>query len=148
MKNTTCRLKEKSSKMRLHFLISAHQLQGRPKMLEIPELLLRRAANRKWNQPKRKKCVEVNKADRSWRSEERFGIRHGDAEFGVSPGGFWFCFVQYFLTILQFATVTYILCHYMLEACALFLISIYRGLQLRDCMSLRRDFELWTFKHC
>ena len=32
--------------------------------------MLRKAANREWNQPKRKKCVAVNKAERSWRSEE------------------------------------------------------------------------------
>ena len=38
--------------------------------------LSRRAANREWNQPKRKKCVSVNKAERSWRSEEYFDIRH------------------------------------------------------------------------
>jgi hypothetical protein len=30
--------------------------------------LLRKAANKAWNQPKRKKCVAVNKAERSWRS--------------------------------------------------------------------------------
>ena len=34
--------------------------------------LLRRAANREWNQPKREKCVAVKKAERSWRSEECF----------------------------------------------------------------------------
>ena len=34
----------------------------------------------------------VNKAERGWRSEEHFDIRHGDAEFGICPTGFWFCF--------------------------------------------------------
>jgi hypothetical protein len=31
--------------------------------------LLRKADNREWNQPKRKKCVAVNKAERSWTSD-------------------------------------------------------------------------------
>ena len=47
--------------------------------------LQRKAASREWKQPKRK-CVAVNKAERSWRSEEHFDIRHGDAEFRVSFG--------------------------------------------------------------
>ena len=51
------------------------------------ECLLRRDANREWNKPKRKKCVAVNKAEQSWRSEESFDIRLGDAEFGVHPAG-------------------------------------------------------------
>jgi hypothetical protein len=45
--------------------------------------LPKRAANRVWNQPKREKCVIINKAERSWRSEESFDIRHGNAVFGV-----------------------------------------------------------------
>lgn len=49
--------------------------------------LLWKAANRKWNQPKIKKCVTVNKADRSWRSEDCFDGRPGDAEFGVCLAG-------------------------------------------------------------
>ena len=54
--------------------------------------LPRKAANREWNQPKRKKCVAVNNVEKSWRSEERFDIRHGNAEFGVCPAGFRSCF--------------------------------------------------------
>ena len=42
--------------------------------------LLRRAANREWKQPKRMKWFTVNKAERSWRSEEHFDIRHGSLE--------------------------------------------------------------------
>lgn len=53
--------------------------------------LSKKVAKREWTQPKRKKCVAVNKADRSWRPEEHFDIRH-EAEFGVCPTGFWFCF--------------------------------------------------------
>ena len=50
--------------------------------------LLRRAANREWNQPKREKCVAVKKAEMNWRSEEDFDIRLGDPEFGVCPVDF------------------------------------------------------------
>ena len=50
--------------------------------------LLRKAANREWKQPKGKKFAAVNKDEKSWRSEEHFDIRHGDAEFGVCPAGF------------------------------------------------------------
>ena len=58
--------------------------------------------------------------------------------------------VQYFLTVipsLHFGIVIYILCHSMLEVCHLlfFLFCIYRVLQLRYCMNLRRetlDFSL------
>lgn len=36
----------------------------------------------------RREYVEDNKAERSWRSEEHFDIRQGDAEFGVYPACF------------------------------------------------------------
>ena len=55
--------------------------------------LPRRAADWVWSQPKRKKDVPVKKAERTWRSEEHFDIRHGDAEFGICPAAFWHCFV-------------------------------------------------------
>ena len=48
--------------------------------------LLRKAANRE------KKCVVVNKAERSWRSDEHFDIRHRGAEFGEFLAGFTSCF--------------------------------------------------------
>jgi hypothetical protein len=38
-------------------------------MLELPEpWYLRKAANREWNQLKRKNCVAVNRDERSWAS--------------------------------------------------------------------------------
>lgn len=40
----------------------------------------------------RKKCVAVNKAERNWRFEEHFDVRHGDSEFGVCTADFWPCF--------------------------------------------------------
>ena len=58
------------------------------------------------SQSKRKKYVAVNKAERNWRSEEHFDIRHGDTEFGVCPAGlaFWFCFGLVFLYYAPFPT--------------------------------------------
>ena len=52
--------------------------------------LLKKVANREWNQPKN--FVAVNKDKKNWRSEAHFDIRHGDAEFGVCPAGFQSCF--------------------------------------------------------
>jgi hypothetical protein len=75
--------------------------------------LPRKPVNRTWNQTEKKKCVAVNKAERSWRS---------DAEAGVCPAGFGLALVQKFPTMLSsisFETVMYILCYYMLEVCDL-----------------------------
>ena len=57
--------------------------------------MLRKAANREWNQPRRKQFVAVNKDEKEWRSEDCFDISHGDAEFGVCPAGFLSCFGDY-----------------------------------------------------
>lgn len=121
--------------------------------------LPRKAATRECNQPKRKKFVAVNKAERSWRAEEHFDIKHGDAELGVCQLVFSPALVQSFLTRLSslcFRMVMCILCRDTLKVCALLFIYLfnlnfilfYRGLQLRGCTNLRRDFELWTLKHC
>jgi hypothetical protein len=85
--------------------------------------LPRKATNKMWNQLKRKKCVAVKKAERSWRSEVHTDIRHGVAMFKVCSAGFWSCLVQYFLTVLpsiHSGMLMYILCHYMLEVHDLF----------------------------
>ena len=54
--------------------------------------------------------------------------------------------VQYFLTMLSFLhfeIIMYILCHYMLNIYyRLLYFDFYRGLQLRDYMNLRREFEI------
>ena len=61
---------------------------GGPKMLEMPE---------RWDTCSRKllkgrkKCAAVNEAERSWRSEEHFDIRHADAELVVYSTGVWCC---------------------------------------------------------
>ena len=60
--------------------------------VRVMRFLMNKATNREWNQPKRNKCVAVNKTKRSWRSEECFDIRHGGAEFRVSQPGFLSCF--------------------------------------------------------
>ena len=84
--------------------------------------LTRREAHGKWNQPKRKKCVAVNKDVRSWRSAECFDIRHRDAEFGVCATSFQSCFgpvLPYCAPFLPFGTVVYVLYRHMLEVCDL-----------------------------
>jgi hypothetical protein len=60
------------------------------------EYLLRKDADREWKQPRRKKFVAVNSNERSWRSEECFDIRYGDAGFGICPAGFWSCICPIF----------------------------------------------------
>ena len=67
--------------------------------------LLNRTDNRKWNQPKREKCVAVNRAEKSGRSEEHFDTRHGDAEFGVCPACFWSCFGPGFSHLCSFSYI-------------------------------------------
>ena len=85
------------------------------------EYIQRRTASREWNQPKRKKCVAVNKAERSWRSEEHLtsDMEIQSLEFAQLVF-FNLVLVQYFLSMLPsiyFETVMYILCHYVLEVC-------------------------------
>jgi hypothetical protein len=46
--------------------------------------LPRRAVDQEWKQPKREKCVVLNKAERSWRSEGHSGM---ELQFGVCPVG-------------------------------------------------------------
>ena len=84
-----------------------------------------KAVNKEWNQPKRKKCVAVNKAERSWISEEDFDIRHGNAESGACPTGFWsFGFgpvFHHYFPFLMFWNGNVYLVPYMLEVCHLLL---------------------------
>ena len=44
----------------------------------------------------RERDVEINKAEGTWRPEEHFDIRYGDAEFGVCPASFQSCFALAF----------------------------------------------------
>ena len=79
--------------------------------------LPKKAVDCVWNESSREKYVAANKAERS---EEYFDIRHGHAEFGVTPLGFELALVENFLTMLPFlpfGMVMYILCHCMLEVC-------------------------------
>ena len=70
--------------------------------------LLRKAAEREGNQPKRNKCVRANKAEKSWRPEEHFHIRHGDAVFEFAQLVFDLALNKFFramLPSLHFGTV-------------------------------------------
>ena len=60
---------------------------------------------REWNQSQRKKCAAANKAERSWRSEERFDIRHVNTEFRDFSADFQSYFgsvVSYYAPFLMF----------------------------------------------
>ena len=68
-----------------------------------------------WDQSKRKKCVAINKAERSWRADECFDIilrdEMQDLEFVLLA--FVLALVQDFLTMLSFQSfemVKYFLC--------------------------------------
>ena len=63
------------------------KLSRRPQDVKAMGYLPRKTTNRECNQPRRKKFVAVDKDEKIRWSEEHF--RHGDAEFGVWPAGFW-----------------------------------------------------------
>lgn len=79
------------------------------------------------NQPKKKKCVVVNKAEKSWRFEEYFGMRHEVAELGVCLAGIQSFFVPHFFTMFflyHLGMVMNIPCHCFFEECDLLLSSL------------------------
>lgn len=98
--------------------------------------LLRKPTNRVRNQPERRKCASLNKAERSWRSEERFGIIEMQS-------------LEFAQLVLRLLLVQYFLCspfwHSSVYSVTLYVGSIWSGF-LIFIVSLRRDFELWTFK--
>ena len=69
-------------------------------------------------------CVAVNKAERSWRSEECFDIRHGDVEFRVCTAEF-HCFLDPVFPhnppFVPFGTLLYTLGYFGLEVHGLLL---------------------------
>jgi hypothetical protein len=78
--------------------------------------LLRKAANREWNHFKRKKCVAIIKAERSWTSAM-------EIEFGVCPAIFWvlpwssiFSLQLFGMVIYTYCTICqkYVLCFFIL----------------------------------
>ena len=71
--------------------------------------LFRRAVTWEWKQPKKKKCVAVNKVERNWTSEECFDITHQNAEFGDFSAGFLFGFGPVFPYYAPFGMVRFIL---------------------------------------
>ena len=81
----------------------------------------RRAAEQGWNQPRRKKCVAVNKAKHR-RSEECLMSDMEMQSLAFAWLVFGLALVQYFLAViafLSFGMVMDILCYYMLEVCDL-----------------------------
>lgn len=87
-------------------------LTWRPQDIGSPRAvvnLLRRAVNWEWTQPKKKKCVAVNKVERNWTSEECFDITHQKAEFGDFSAGFLFGFGPVFPYYAPFGMVRFIL---------------------------------------
>ena len=63
------------------------------------DYLLRKAANREWNQPRRNQFVAINKDEKGVGDLKTTLtsdlLHHGDAEFGVCPAGFLSCFGDY-----------------------------------------------------
>ena len=98
--------------------------------------LSRKSANREWKQPKSKNCVVVNKAEKSWRSEEHLDLKQRWCRVWVCQAGFLSCFGPVFPYhgILE--------CNVYPAWCWRYMI---KGLQLKNCIKLKRDFELWTF---
>lgn len=68
----------------------------------LASVFLLRRAIREWKQPKKERCVTANKAERNWRCEEHFDVRHGDAGCGVQPAGFQSRFGPVFPAMLSF----------------------------------------------
>ena len=58
--------------------------------------LLRGAANKELNQPKRIKYMVLTKAGRSWISEKHSDKQHGNAEFGICHSRLQSCFAPVF----------------------------------------------------
>lgn len=63
--------------------------------------LLRKIANGKMKQPKIKKYIVINRAEKSRTNEEILDIRHGDAECVVCPVIFIISLVQYYIYSLD-----------------------------------------------
>ena len=57
--------------------------------------LMRQAANREWNQPRRKKFVAVNKNEKGVGNLKNTLTSDIEMQFGVCPAGFLFCFGYY-----------------------------------------------------
>ena len=110
--------------------------------------LPRRATNWLWNQPKKQKCVAVNKCKWSWRSEDHFNIRRGDAEHGVCPANFLYCLSPVFPHYAPFSPfwmAMYIRCHCIWKYVICFWIVILQGVKFKRLPSVSEEilnFEL------
>lgn len=124
-----------------------HPWDCETKHVFLASVFLLRRAIREWKQPKKERCVTANKAERNWRCEEHFDVRHGDAGCGVQPAGFQSRFGPVFPAMLSFlpfgmgclscATVCwrYVICFFSL---------IHRGSQLRDCRQYQKSLSFYT----
>lgn len=91
---------------------------------------VRKAADRDWDPPKRKKCARVHTPKGCWRSEERFHTRRGVAESEVCPSGFQTCFGPVFphcapFPMLRIGNAYNVIIRCMLEVRDLFPIVIF-----------------------
>lgn len=91
--------------------------------------------------------MSVVKAERNWRSEESFDIRHGDADLEFAQLIFSLALVQYSVTMLPFLLfrmVTHTLCYCKMEVCNLFF--EFTGVTVKRVPLLR--IVLGLFKQC
>ena len=107
--------------------------------------LPQRAANGVWNQLKKEKCAAVNKAERSWRSDEK--PLPSDMEMQnlrVCSLGVRACFGPLFpcsAPSFPFVMAMYMSCHCMVEACDMSFYCDFQGIKTKR-LPRTLDFEL------
>lgn len=103
--------------------------------------LPRKAANRKWNQPKRSVLQSIK--SKELEIYRVFKIRHGIEVLNLP---------SWFLVILWSRISSHCFLSYIFffagSMLSVFLFCFYRKLQLIDCKNCRKGLELWTFKCC
>lgn len=113
--------------------------------------LPRSAVNREWN-PCRERSVLHSAKMRGVGELKNFHIRHRDPEFIAFPACFQICIgpvcPHYSLFLPFWISNVYPVPLYVESMWHVFIFSFYRGLQIREYMCLKRDFEHWPFKQC
>ena len=94
-------------------------------------------------QPKRKKCVAINKAEKNWRSEACFDTRHGDTGSRVSSVVFRFFFssISHY-ALLERSYIAHATVYWKYMIC--FFISILQKITVKRLYTAQR--RLWTLK--
>lgn len=108
---------------------------------------LRKAASREWSLFKIKNCVVVEKANRSWSSEECFDIRHGDRVWSLSC---WFLVLLWssisslfsLSSLLEYQCVFCVIVCWKYVIC--FSILILQGITAKKLLSFEFQKRLWT----